>query len=55
MKYVSSDPNKGKEKNSNFEMILTTDTQLRTIGLNEHTKNIYVFFSRKVSYDESRL
>ena len=46
MKYFSSDPNfKGKEnKNSNFEMILTTDTQLRTIGVNEHTKIIYFFF-----------
>ena len=35
-------------------MILTTDAQLWTFGVNEHTKIIY-FFSREVSHDESRL
>ena len=28
-------------------MILTTDAQLRTFGVNEHTKIIYVFFRGK--------
>ena len=43
-KIFSSDPNKGKEKNINVEMILTTDAQFQTFGVNEHTKLIYIFF-----------
>ena len=42
IKYFSSDQIQGKKKN--VEIIVTTDAQLRTFGVNEHTKIILRFF-----------